>query len=165
MYYMNTETVKRLAKAGNASMSYMAETLKIAQNTFSTKAKRDTIKDEDRRTIADSLGAVYVCGFLMPDGAFISDYSDAVGMKLTDDKAEIIVSTLNNRKSQQVDTTSGSGDASTQQNPPISPLVFPNSSPNPAPKNWGWSENGLLFRALFVLVLNRQVDSANHSFV
>lgn len=131
---MNIETLKCLAKASHVTISDMAENLNVAQSTLSTKAKRDTIKDEDRRTIADSLGAVYVCGFLMPNGEFISDYSDAVGMKLTDDKAEIIVSTLNNRKSQQVDTTSGSGDAPTQQNPPISPLVFPNSSPNPAPK-------------------------------
>lgn len=114
---MNTETVKRLAKAGNTSMSDMAETLNIAQNTFSTKAKRDTIKDEDRRTIADSLGAVYVCGFLMPDGKFISDYSDAVGMKLADDKAEIIVSTLNNLKSQQVYTAGQTGETPTHQNP------------------------------------------------
>ena len=131
---MNIETLKRLAKASHVTISDMAENLNVAQSTLSTKAKRDTIKDEDRRTIADSLGAVYVCGFLMPNGEFISDYSDAVGMKLTDDKAEIIVSTLNNRKSQQVYTASGSGDAPTQQNPPISPLVFPNSSPNPAPK-------------------------------
>ncbi len=91
IYYMNTETVKRLAKAGNTTMTEFAETLNIAQNTFSTKVKRDTIKDDERKRIADALGAVYVCGFLMPDGKFISDYSDAVGMKLADDKAEIIV--------------------------------------------------------------------------
>lgn len=114
---MNNETIKRLAKAGKTTMSDMAETLDIAQNTFSTKAKRDTIKDDDRRKIAESLGAVYVCGFLMPDGEFISDYSHSVGMKMTDDKAEIIVSTLNNRKSQQVDAAGQTGETPTHQNP------------------------------------------------
>ncbi len=112
----------------------MAGSIGVRQNAFSLRMNRDTIKDDERKRIADALGAVYVCGFLMPDGTFISDYSDAVGMKLADDKAEIIVSTLNNRKSQQVYTAGQTGETPTQQNPPISPLVFPNSSPNPAPK-------------------------------
>lgn len=114
---MKTDTWKKLSKESGKQLQEMASSIGVRQNAFSLRMSRDTIKDEDRRTIADSLGAVYVCGFLMPDGTFISDYSDAVGMKLADDKAEIIVSTLNNRKSQQVYTAGQTGDTPTHQNP------------------------------------------------
>ena len=131
---MKTDTWKKLSKELGKQLQEMAGSIGARQNAFSLRMSRDTIKDDERKRIADDLGAVYVCGFLMPDGTFISDYSDAVGMKLSDDKAEIIVSTLNNRKSQQVDTTSGSGDAPTQQNPPFSQLASPNSAQNSSPK-------------------------------
>lgn len=112
----------------------MAGSIGVRQNAFSLRMNRDTIKDDERKRIAESLGAVYICGFLLPNGEFISDCGDAIGVNLTDDKAEIIVSTLNNRKSQQVYTNSGSGDAPTQQNPPFSQLASSNPTQNPSPK-------------------------------
>ena len=114
---MNAKTWKRLAKASRISLQDISDIVGIKQNSFSGRLSRDSIKDEERKEIAERLGADYVCGFLMPNGEFISDYSDAVGMKLADDKAEIIVSTLNNRKSQQVYTAGQTGETPTHQNP------------------------------------------------
>lgn len=114
---MKTDTWKKLSKESGKQLQEMAGSIGARQNAFSLRMNRDTIKDDERKRIADALGAVYVCGFLMPDGKFISDYSDAVGMKLADDKAEIIVSTLNNLKSQQVYTAGQTGETPTHQNP------------------------------------------------
>ena len=131
---MKTDTWKNLSKESGKQLQEMASSIGVRQNAFSLRMNRDTIKDDERKRIAESLGAVYVCGFLLLNGEFISDYGDAIGVNLTDDKAEIIVSTLNNRKSQQVYTNSGSGDAPTQQNPPFSQLASSNPTQNPSPK-------------------------------
>lgn len=131
---MKTDTWKKLSKESGRQLQEMAGAIGVRQNAFSLRMSRDTIKDAERKRIAESLGAVYVCGFLLLNGEFISDYGDAIGVNLTDDKAEIIVSTLNNRKSQQVYTNLGSGDAPTQQNPPFSQLASSNPTQNPSPK-------------------------------
>lgn len=70
---MNPEVIKKLCKATGHTMTEAGQAIDLKQNSFSSRVHRDTLTDKDRAEIAKALGAVYVCGFLLPDGTWLSD--------------------------------------------------------------------------------------------
>lgn len=61
---MKTDTWKNLSKESGKQLQEMASSIGVRQNAFSLRMSRDTIKDDERKRIAESLGAVYVLSLI-----------------------------------------------------------------------------------------------------